>query len=418
MTTIRVLVVDDSVVVRRLVTDVLSEDPMIEVVGTASNGKLGVAKVDQLKPDLVTLDIEMPEMNGLEALREIRKKHPRLPIVMFSTLTQSGAAATLDALAFGASDYVTKPSNVGSITQGMQAIREELIPKVRALCARSLGRSTGGGAPSAGATGRPSIASQVAARSTTPSTPPSTARPASRIGATPAPNSTSPLLSSLTATSANPVSAPPRAVPRSGRIDLVMIGSSTGGPNALATVWAQLPRDFPVPIIITQHMPPMFTTLFSERLTKLGTVPVAEASDGMVLKPGHAFLAPGDHHLVLDSHAPGGRIRITKDAPVNSCRPAVDPMFRSAVKVFGGNVLAVILTGMGADGLEGCRVARDAGGHIVTQDEQTSVVWGMPGHVTQAGLADAVLPLDRIANEIVQRVGQSRLIASASRRAG
>jgi len=417
MSPIRVLVVDDSVVVRRLVTEVLSEDPLIEVVGTASNGKLGVAKVDQLKPDLVTLDIEMPEMNGLEALREIRKKYPRLPVVMFSTLTQAGASATLDALAMGASDYVTKPANVGSITQGMQAIREELTPKVHALCRRS---SFGARPAPAQAPSTPSFA--PLRPSVNPAARPGIGTIRTSIGALGGlgrPQVSTHGSTSATHAAMPPTAAPARTVPRSTKIDLVMIGSSTGGPNALATIWAHLPRDFPVPIIITQHMPPMFTTLFAERLTKMGTIPVSEATDGMVLKPGAAFLAPGDHHLVLDANAPNGRIRITKDAPVNSCRPAVDPMFQSAVKVFGGNVLAVVLTGMGSDGLDGCRTAREAGGHVVTQDENTSVVWGMPGHVTQAGLSDSVLPIDRIAGEIIQRVGQGRLVAGASaRRAG
>jgi two-component system chemotaxis response regulator CheB len=410
MSRIRVLVVDDSVVVRRLVTEVLSEDPGIEVIGTASNGKLGVAKVDQLKPDLVTLDIEMPEMNGLEALREIRKRHPRLPVIMFSTLTQAGASATLDALASGASDYVTKPANVGSITQGMQAIREELTPKVHALCKRGLGQPGAARQPLApirpigtrGATTAPTGAGPGA-----PAALGAKRQPLGRTG-----------LTSFTRTPAAPAPVN-RPASRSGRVDLLVIGSSTGGPNALATVFAQLPKDLGVPILITQHMPPMFTTLFAERLTKINTIPVTEATDGLILKPNQAFLAPGDHHLVLDPNAPQGRIRITRDAPVNSCRPAVDPMFQSAVKVFGGNILAVILTGMGSDGLDGCRAVVEAGGQVVTQDEQTSVVWGMPGHVTQAGLSDAVLPLERIAGEISQRVGKSRLVgAGATRRIG
>jgi two-component system chemotaxis response regulator CheB len=418
MSSIRVLVIDDSVVVRRLVTEVLSEDPGIDVIGTASNGKLGVEKVDLLRPDLVTLDIEMPEMNGLEALREIRKRHPRLPVVMFSTLTHAGASATLDALAAGASDYVTKPSNVGSITEGMQAIRDELIPKVKALCRRpNFGRPADAPSPT-GTPLRATIAAQVAAR--TAGAQPATSAP-KPIPVTP--TSFSPVRSSMASRPSSPEAALSIALPRpssrSGRVDLVMIGSSTGGPNALATLWADLPRDLGAPVIITQHMPPMFTTLFAERLTKIGTVPVFEGVDGMSVKPGHAYLAPGDHHMVLEGGPANPRLRITKDAPVNSCRPAVDPMFKSAVRIYAGNVLAVILTGMGSDGLDGCRTARAAGGHVVAQDEQTSVVWGMPGHVAQAGLADAVIPLERVAAEIAQRVGPNRfLISSIPRRPG
>ncbi len=394
MNRIRVLVVDDSVVVRRLISEVLNDDPLIEVIATASTGRLGVAKVNELRPDLVTLGIEMPEMNGLEALREIRKAHPRLPVIMFSTLTRAGATATLDALTLGASDYVTKPSKLGDAAEVMAAIRRDLTPKVHALCRPGHVRRQN------------VIAAHPSQRAAAPTPPPAAGaahprapldqfrRPAAEA---PAPHSPAPVV---------------RRSVRSGRVEAVLIGCSTGGPNALAAIWARLPRDLPVPVLITQHMPPTFTTLFAERLSKIGTLPVVEATDGTMLRPGAAVVAPGDHHLALDPHAPTGRVRLNQHPPVHSCRPAVDPMFRSAVGVFGGNVLAVILTGMGADGTDGCRAVHAAGGRVVVQDEASSVVWGMPGSVAHAGLADAVLPLDRIAEEIIQRVGHGRLTTS------
>jgi len=357
MSKIRVLVTDDSVVVRRIITDMLSTDPLIEVVGTASNGKVALTKIASLKPDLVTLDIEMPEMDGLETLRELRKIAPGLPVIMFSSFTERGASATFEALSLGASDYVTKPANVGSVTQDLQAVRNELIPKVRALC------------------GRP----QPARRST----------PVARV-----------------TLAARPTSAANRSDRVAAQVDIVVIGVSTGGPNALATVWSRLSPNLRVPVVVVQHMPPVFTAMLAERLTRIGTVPIREGVAGGVLTPGEGWLAPGDHHLVLQRSASGrGRICLNQDPHHLSCRPAVDPMFLSAVRVYGAGVLAVVLTGMGNDGQEGARAVRDAGGQVLAQDRTTSVVWGMPGAVVGAGLADVVLPLDAVANEINLRAG-------------
>lgn len=376
MKRIKVLVVDDSVVVRRLVSDALAEDPAIDVVGTASNGKIALSKLTTLDPDLITLDIEMPVMDGLETLREIRKLKPRLPVVMFSTLTEAGASATLDALALGASDYVTKPANVGSVTLAMEAVRTELVPKVKALCGRAVGLVR---------PGRPV--------SFTPN--------ATATGAVPTPRAGT---SSLAPTFPTP--SPKR------RVEVVVIGSSTGGPNALAALWPHMPAELPVPVLIVQHMPPMFTRLLAERLSRSGPMPVHEATDGETLVRGHAYIAPGDHHMVIEATAAGGRIRVNQLPPVNSCRPSVDPLFQSASRTHRNGVLGVMLTGMGNDGLDGSRSIRESGGQMVVQDEATSIVWGMPGHVAEAGLADTVLPLPKIAAEIIGRVHVNRSLSS------
>jgi two-component system, chemotaxis family, protein-glutamate methylesterase/glutaminase len=352
---IRVMVVDDSVVVRKIVTDVLSADPDIEVVGTAVNGKVAVAKIDQLKPDLITMDIEMPEMNGIDAVRAIRGLRNRVPIIMFSTLTERGASATLDALSAGANEYVTKPANVGSVGQSMESVREQLIPKIKAL------------------TGRP--VTPGPARAAAPAVPVRPAAPRTGPGKKPA---------------------------------VLVIGSSTGGPEALARVLPLLPATLPVPVLLVQHMPPVFTRQFAQRLDRLSALRVVEAADGSPLVPGVAHLAPGDHHLVVRSQgrAPhsGLYTGLNQGPPENFCRPAVDPLFRSAVTAYDGAVLAVVLTGMGADGRNGASEIRAAGGTVIVQDQATSVVWGMPGAIAQAGLADEVLPLDRIPEAILRHL--------------
>jgi len=363
MRRIRVLVVDDAVVVRRLVTDVLAADPEIEVVGIAANGRIALQKIAQLAPDLVTLDVEMPEMDGLTAIVEIRKTWKTLPVIMFSTLTERGAQSTMEALARGATDYVTKPANVGSVTVAQQRVRDDLIPRIKSLCAGVL--------PVAPAAPRASIADQLA-----------------KVAGTPPPR-------------------PPRPAPTGppAGVSIVAIGCSTGGPNALIEILPKLPADFPLPIVITQHMPPMFTKFLADRLSVMSKLAVREAEEGAVITPGVAWIAPGDHHLVLKTV--GGRIiaTLTQGPPENSCRPAVDVMLRSVVECYGSRVLSVILTGMGQDGLRGSEAVHDAGGSVFAQDEASSVVWGMPGFVARSGIASEVLPLDRIAQAIIDRVG-------------
>lgn len=357
MTPIRILVVDDSVVIRKLLSATLSGDPAFEVVGTASDGRLALAKIPVLKPDLVTLDVEMPVMDGLETLAALRKSYPRMPVIMFSTLTEHGAAATLEALALGASDYATKPSNTGSPAVAIERIRVELIPKIKALCGAASLKLV------------PLAGSHPAMKVRSPSNP---------------------------------------------RIEVVAIGTSTGGPNALAEVLPRIPNDFPVPIVVVQHMPPIFTRLLADRLAKQSAILIDEGRAGAILRAGQAWIAPGDFHMKVLRATGDCRLTLNQGPPENSCRPAVDVLFRSVAQAYGANVLAVVMTGMGADGVLGAQEIRNAGGNVIVQDEASSVVWGMPGLVHASGLADATYPLDRLATEITRRVLQSRSSPAAA----
>jgi len=352
MTPIRILVVDDSVVIRKLLSDTLSEDRSLQVVGVASDGRIALAKIPLLKPDLITLDIEMPVMNGLETLAALRKLYPKLPVIMFSTLTERGAAATLDALSLGASDYATKPGNTGSSEVAIERIRAELIPKIKALCSVVVPLKL---LPLPGC------------------------RPPAKVQA--------------------------RTKPR---IEIVAIGTSTGGPNALAEVLPRIPSNFPVPIVVVQHMPPIFTRLLAERLANRSAIPVEEGRAGAVLSPGRAWIAPGDFHMQVLRAGANWRLDLNQAPPENSCRPAVDVLFRSVAAACGSNVLGVVMTGMGSDGVRGAQDICDAGGDVIIQDEASSVVWGMPGLVHASGLDDAIYPLERLAEEITRRVSQNR----------
>jgi two-component system, chemotaxis family, protein-glutamate methylesterase/glutaminase len=369
---VRVLVVDDSVVVRRLVSDVLTRQDGIEVVGTAPNGRIALQKIPQLSPDLITLDVEMPEMDGIETLKAIRVAHRDLPVIMFSTLTERGAAVTIDALMHGANDYVTKPANVGSVEESMARVAADLTPRIHALCGSSRGADAAARAP------RSPIASTALDGSATPA-----------VG---------------------PVGPP-------ARVDLVVIGVSTGGPNALAALVPALPADLPVPVLIVQHMPAMFTRLLAERLDSASAVAVREAAGGERIGPGQCWIAPGDHHLEVTGTSDALSLRIHDGEKENSCRPAVDVLFRSAVAATGRHTLGVVMTGMGRDGQRGATDLVRAGARVVVQDEASSVVWGMPGAVVEAGSADGVLPLDRLASEIASRVavGRAALTGSVAR---
>lgn len=360
MQLVRILIVDDSAVVRKVLNSLLASDPEMVVAGTAGNGSQALARIPEVKPDLVTLDIEMPGMDGLQTLVEIRKLYPKLPVIMFSTLTERGASATLDALARGASDYVTKPSHGETRELAQERVREELIRKIKSLCSVRVPQ----------------------------------AQPQ------PLPGPMPPL-----------VSAHPQA-----RIDVVAIGASTGGPNALTELIPQLPADFPVPIVIVQHMPPLFTRLLSERLNTLARLEVGEGAEGRRLQPGQVWIAPGGHHMTVARKGTECVLGLNQDPQENSCRPAVDVLFRSVAQSYGANVLAVVLTGMGADGTRGSFDIRKAGGEVIVQDEASSVVWGMPGSVVAARLTDRIYPLDSIGPEVVRRVSMRRVSAIAAGR--
>ncbi|MCX6397842.1 MAG: chemotaxis response regulator protein-glutamate methylesterase [Propionibacteriales bacterium] len=359
---IRVLVVDDSALVRRLVTTSLGLDPEIEVAGQATNGREAIGMVDELKPDAVTLDIEMPILDGLGALDAIRRRHPRLPIIMFSTLTEKGATKTLEALSLGASDFVTKPSNTTSMAESMASVREQLIPKLKALVGAH--RVVGGGR-------------EVG--------PPRDADLGRSVGA----------VAPVVRTS----------VPTTTRPEVLLIGCSTGGPDALSRVLEDLPGTLRVPVLVVQHMPPLFTTMFAERLDRVSPLRVREAAEGDELVAGEVLIAPGGFHLRISRTAGVTRAHLDEGPQENFCRPAVDPLFRSAVEVFGGAAVALILTGMGSDGLIGCQLLAEKGAHVIVQDEGSSVVWGMPGAVATAGLANEVLPLEDIAGKLTALIG-------------
>lgn len=369
---VRVLVVDDSVVIRRLVSTVLEEEPRIEVVGVASNGKIALDRVDQFAPDVITLDVEMPELDGLGMLRELRKRDHSTRVIMFSTLTERCASTTIEALSLGADDYVTKASNEGSLDQSLQRLRGELLPKIFQFFAMP-GENGKGAAPA-----RPWSAS-------TANTVPRPAAPPSALAAL----------------------FPGATVRTLTRPKAVVIGVSTGGPAALGEILPTIPAGFPVPILLVQHMPPMFTGLLAERLNTLCQIPVSEAKDGDRVEAGRMLIAPGDFHMRLQGGANGLTVRLDQGPPENSCRPAVDVLFRSAVDVYHGALLGVVLTGMGYDGLRGSEVLKAAGATVIAQDEATSVVWGMPGAVAGASLADRVLPLNSIVPEIVRIVGKN-----------
>ena len=352
MTPIRVLICDDSIVARRILKDTLEASSDIEVVAVAPTASLAIQKISQVVPDLVILDVEMPDMDGIEAVTQIRKSWPRLPVIMCSSLTERGADATLRAIAAGASDCIAKPSTFG---RGSSTFGTELLAKVRALCG---GRSS-----------QPSPSRFV-----------------------------------------RPVAAPviPLSTRRRGLFTALAIGCSTGGPNALSTVFEAIPSDLPVPIFITQHMPPMFTRTLAERLTATSGFSVVEATDGELVESGKAYVAPGNYHMTIVRDGALVRIALNQDPQENSCRPAVDVMFRSLAKVYGDGVLAAVLTGMGHDGTRGAQALAAAGSQIVVQDAQSCVVPSMPGSVATAVAVEGVFPIERMGAELVSRVMKSR----------
>lgn len=343
---IKVLIVDDSAFMRKVIGDILSEDPSISVVGRARNGREALSLFDQLSPDVVTLDIEMPGMSGIEVLKSMMAKRP-LPIVMVSGLTKQGADITMQALDNGAVDFVTKPS--GTISLDMDKVGDELRKKVLEASKATIQRGA--------ANLRPAAASPAA--------------PAQRR-------------------------EPPR------HPELVAIASSTGGPVALQELIPALPANFPVPIMLVQHMPAGFTSSFAARLNERSKLTVVEAEDGMPVKKGMVVIAPGGYHLIAEKKNMSLICRLTETAPVRSVRPAADVLFASIADAVGGSVIALILTGMGKDGLDGTRALRAKGAYVMAEAKETCVIYGMPGAVIDAELADEVLPLYSIAASLVR----------------
>ena len=375
MDKVRVLIVDDSAVMRKIIASALQKDPAIEVVGFAANGLQAIEAIKTYSPDVMTLDIEMPEMDGLTALREIRKTNKYLPIIMFSTLTHNGAQAAVMALTAGASDYVGKPAtSAGSVDGAFKVLETELIPKIIGLAKR------------------------VKSRRARELNAPDGSLPGP--GLTPIPRETT-LVRSLKSTPAE-TSLPQSVIPVKP-VQAICIGVSTGGPMALMQIFSQITTPLSVPVFIVQHMPPTFTALLAARLSAAGVMTIKEAEEGEIAIAGAGYIAPGGFHMTLEKSGTKTIIHLNTEPPENSCRPAVDVLFRSAVEVYGGGLLAVMLTGMGYDGLKGCQIIATKGGQIIAQDEATSVVWGMPGAVAQAGLAHAVLPIEKMAEEIAFR---------------
>lgn len=340
---VRVLIIDDSIVIRQLLKDILSRDSDIEVVGTASDPIDGYDKIVQLKPDVLTLDVEMPRMDGITFLEKLMRTHP-MAVVMVSTLTRQGSEVTLKALEIGAVDFIAKPTE--SIFTGMSALSHEIVTKVK-TAARA----------------------RVRTRTAEPVRPvPLPASPGKRASCTAL---------------------------------LIAIGASTGGPEAIRQVLQGLPAEVP-PVVIVQHMPPVFTRSFAERLDRLSALRVKEAEDGDLLESGHAYIAPGDYHLQVARDGSRYRARVVQTPPVNRHRPSVDVLFDSVAQASGASAVGVLLTGMGADGARGLKQMRDAGACTIAQDEETCVVFGMPREAIQMGGAEFVLPLPRIAHKVVE----------------
>lgn len=368
---------------RKVVSDALAALPDVEVVGTAGNGKLALAKIEALRPDLVTLDLEMPELDGMAVLRAIRERGLEIGCIVLSSLSLKGGELTVKALELGAFDFVTKPSG-GTMEQNREAIRASLAPLIRAYAHRREVRHL--------------LQGRASSSSPAPAPVPAPAAPA------PAPA---------------PAAAAPKAPPTgldavghrmsqlsAGRVrpELIVLGISTGGPNALARMIPELPADLGAPLLIVQHMPPNFTRSLAESLNAKSALRVKEAEDGEPALAGSAYIAPGGRQMKV-ALAEGGQqriIRITDDPPENNCRPSVDYLFRSAALHFSGRALGVIMTGMGNDGTLGLKLMKRAGSPVIAQDEESCVVFGMPREAIQAGVVDVIAPLDRIAAEIVK----------------
>ncbi len=367
--TINVMVVDDSAVVRGLITRMLEADPGVSVVSSVANGEMAIKNISRYEIDVVVLDVEMPVMDGLTALPKLLEIKPSVVVIMASTLTKKNAEISIRALESGASDYVPKPTASKELTASTSEFQRDLTEKVTTLGEIARRKRTGGRP----APRRAAQARQTAAPQPAPSGPsaPFALRPAPRL-----------------------------------RPEILAIGSSTGGPQALFELLKGVKPSIKAPVVIAQHMPPTFTTILAEHITRMTGWPCREARDGDVLTPGEALLAPGDYHMIVEGEGLKKVARLNQSAPENYCRPAVDPMLRSLAAAYGDRTLAVILTGMGVDGKNGGDALIGAGGSIIAQDEDSSVVWGMPGAVAMAGLCSLVSPIRDLASYINNQMGR------------
>lgn len=367
----RILVVDDSCLYQRLLSDVINSREGLEVVGVASNGQIALSMMEKTQPDLVTLDILMPEMDGIQTLIQLRKNWPSVKTIMVSSLSSEGSDAALDALALGASEYAAKPGSGKGISNIRLDLGNDLLPKIEALCGldtQRLLQKNNTDSIALSEEKNPGVRSVVNKR---------------------------------TMSGAQP-------------LELVAIGISTGGPDALATLLSQLPIDIGVPIVIVQHMPAAFTEKLAKRLDTSSSLKVIEAKIGDKLRAGSVYIAPGDYHMVLERIGAEVFVNLNRDEPENSCRPSVDPLFRSISSIYKDRCLGVIMTGMGSDGLNGCESLAAVGCPIIVQDELTSVVWGMPKLVAMAGLAQEQVPLDRMAEVISNIVKGNSIVKNRS----
>lgn len=418
----KVLVVDDSLVFRRILEDALNRQVGIRVVGTAKNGKEALQLIRTHRPHLVVLDVEMPEMNGLQTLDEIRRQKLNVGVIMFSSLTSEGARTTLEALSKGAFDFVPKPAGTGAFAESVKKIQEDLVPKIR-IYAESQKIATPKPAAKTVAATQP-VTTAPTAHTTTDKTTPAFSEPSKTLTGLSTPRKTPSAPQILRPSTRSRVPAalessgdltaqttprPSRiATTRTGPIEIVGIGVSTGGPNALNEVIPKLPANFHLPVLLVQHMPPVFTTQLANRLNEKSKVRVVEAQEGMKIEPGTVYLAPGDYHMEVAVNGTERIISLNQKPPENSCRPAVDVMFRSISQVYGGRSLAVIMTGMGQDGFKGIQELKAKGASVIAQNQETCVVWGMPKIVVESGLADRICPLNEIASAIVEMTMTSK----------
>ncbi len=438
----RVMVVDDSSTVRGFVKRWVSSSPDLEFVGEAEDGQIALRKLKEISPQVIVLDVEMPNMSGIETLKGIKAIDPTIQVVMFSTLTEAGALVTFDALALGASDYLTKPTSISSAESGTMAdTRHELIEKVTALGRRRHSRIAATMVPQNFSSRQAFESSRAAAvlrgglvhpdqkvdgipadtdrptvvpnefKGSMPASPPVVDRATRRAISPPKPFR-APTSGKLDRFRAAPVNVGPVAMnraesvrrPSTSKAQLLVLGVSTGGPVALMEFLPSLPKDFPIPILVVQHMPAVFTRLLADRLNQRSQMAVTEAKEGDRLLPGTAYIAPGERHLVVKRDGSQLCAALIDSPPVNSCRPSVDVMFNSAVAAVAGAILAVVMTGMGSDGAKGAAAICSAGGEVIVQDEATSVVWGMPGAVVAAGIQSGIYPLGSLSSEVMSRV--------------